>query len=79
MKKKYSQNHKAVTFKIDQVIILYIPKKNHATTDNYQLLCMIKEILYKGRYKLQTKFGILDWLYSTSELNVISSANEEAY
>ena len=79
MKKKYSRNHKVVTFEIDQVVTLRIPKEARATTDNHRLLCMIKEIPHEGRHKLQTKFGILDRLYSTSELNVVPSADQEAY
>lgn len=79
MKKKYSRNHKVVTFEIDQVVTLRIHKEDRATTDNHQLLCMIKEIPHEGRHKLQTKFGILDRLYPTSELNVVPSADQEAY
>lgn len=79
MKKKYSRNHKIVTFEIDQVVMLCITKEDHATADNYRLLCMIKEILHEGWHKLQTKFGILDQLYPTSELNIVPSADQEAY
>ena len=75
MKKKYSRNHKVVTFEIDQVVTLRIPKEDRATTDNHCLLCMIKEIPHEGRHKIQTKFGILDRLYPTSELNVVPSAD----
>lgn len=79
MKKKYSWNHKVVTFKINQVVTLRILKKDCATTDNHWLLCMIKEIPHKGRHKLQTKFCIFDWLYPTSKLNIILLTDQKAY
>ena len=75
MKKKYSRNHNVVTFEIDQVVTLRIPKEDRATTDNHRVLCMIKEILYEGRHRIQIKFDILDCLYSTSELNVVLSVD----
>lgn len=40
---------------------------------------MIKEIPHEKQYKIQTKFGIFDWLYPTSELNVVFLINQETY
>ena len=79
MKKKYSRNHNVVTFEIDQVVTLRIPKEDRATTDNHRVLCMIKEIPHEGRHRIQTKFGILDCLYPTSELNVVPSVDQDTY
>lgn len=79
MKKKDSRNHNVVIFEIDQVVMLRIPKEDRATTDNHRLLCMIKEIPHEGRHRIQTKFGILDRLYPTSELNVVPSADQDTY
>ena len=75
IKKKYSRNHNVVTFEIDQVVMLRIPKEDYATTDNNWVLCMIKEIPHEGRYRIQIKFGILDCLYPTSELNIVLSVD----
>ncbi len=79
MKKKYFRNHKVVIFEIDQLVTLRISKGNRATTDNHRLLCMIKEIPYEGQNRIQTKFSILDRLYSTIELNVVPSVDQNAY
>ncbi len=40
---------------------------------------MIKSIPYEGRHQIKTKFRILDRLYSTGELNVIPSVNQDSY
>ncbi len=79
MKKKYSRNHNVVTFEIDQVVTLRIPREDRATTDNHWVLCIIKEIPHEGRYRIPTKFGILDRLYPTSELNVVPSVDPDTY
>lgn len=60
MKKKYSWNHNDEIFEIHQMVTQYIPNEDCAMTDNYQLLCMIKEISYKRPNRIQTKFSFLD-------------------
>ncbi len=40
---------------------------------------MIKSILYEERHQIQTKFGILNRLYHTGELNVILSVDQHGY
>ena len=40
---------------------------------------MIKSIPHEGRHQIQTKFGILDRLYPTGELNVIPSVDQDSY
>ncbi len=79
MKKKCSWNHNVVIFEIDQVVTLGIPKEDRATIDSHRLLCMIKEILPEEQNRIQTKFGILDQIYPTSELNVVSSVDWDTY
>lgn len=55
MKKKYSQNYQVEIF-IDQLVMLYILKKDFTITNNYRLICIIKKILYQNKYGIQTKF-----------------------
>lgn len=60
MKKKYSLNHNDEIFEMHQMVTQYIPNEDFAMTDNYQLLCMIKEISHERPNRIQTKFGFLD-------------------
>lgn len=40
---------------------------------------MIKENLHYGRHKIQTKYGILDRLVPTNELNAVSLVDQDVY
>ncbi len=79
MKQKYSQNHKAVIFQTEDIVTFRIPKEDRAATDNHRVGVMIKSIPNKRRHKIQTRFGVLDCLYPTGELNVIPSIDQESY
>ncbi len=79
MKQNYSRNHKIITFQPDDIVTLRIPKEDQAATDNYKLVVMIKSIPHEERHQIQTKFGILDRLYPTGKLNVISSVDQDGY
>lgn len=68
MKQKYLRNHQIMVFENIEVVILQIPKKDYAITDNHQLLFIVKKISYKKRHRIQIKFGIFNRLYPTSEL-----------
>ena len=78
MQKKYSRNHNVVTFQPGEIITLRIPKEDRASTDNHRLICMIKSIPHDGRHLLQTRFGVLDRLYPTGELNVVPEVDQIA-
>ena len=47
--------------------------------DNHGVVVMIKSIPYEKRHQIQTKFGILDRLYPTRELNVIPFFDQDGY
>ncbi len=79
IKQKYLRNHKVITFEPDDIITLRIPKKNRTATDNHRVVVMIKKIPHEGHHLIQTKFGILDRLYPTGELNVIPSVDQYDY
>lgn len=40
---------------------------------------MVKEGPYKGKYRIQTKFGIFDHLYSACELHAVLLVDQEAF
>lgn len=40
---------------------------------------MVKGIPHEGRHQIQTKFGILDRLHPTGELNVIPSVDQDIF
>ena len=69
MKQKYARNHKVITFEPDDIVTLRIPKEDRATMDNHRVVVMVKSIPHEGRHQIQAKFGILDRLYPTGELN----------
>lgn len=71
MKQKYSRNHRVIIFQPEDIVTLRIPKEDRAATDNHQVVVMIKRIPHEGRHEIQTRFGVLDRLYPTGELNVI--------
>lgn len=77
MKQKYARNQKLITFEPDDIVTLRIPKEDRAATDNHRVVVMVKSIPHEGRHQLQTKFGILDRLYPTGELNVIPNSNRK--
>ncbi len=79
MKQKYSRNHKVVIFQTEDIVTLQILKEDRAFTDNYRVVVIIKSILHEGRHKIQIRFGVLDRLYPTGELNVISSVDQKSY
>ena len=79
MKEKYEWNPKVITFVPDEIVTICILKEDWAATDNHRVVVMIKSLPHGGPHQIQTKFGILDRLYSTGELNVIPSVNQDGY
>ena len=79
MKQRNLRNHEVITFEQDDIVILRIPKDDRAATDHDRVVVMIKSIPHEGRHQIKTKFGILDRLYPTGELNVISSVDQDGY
>lgn len=75
----YFWNLNVVIFEIHQVVTLCIPKKDHVTINNHWFLYIMKEILHKGRHRIQTKFDIFDWLYLTNKLNINLSVDQDIY
>lgn len=79
MKNKYARNHKVVVFQENDIVTLQISKEDRAATDNHRVVVMIKSIPYEGRHQIQTRFGILDRLYPTGELNAITLVDQKYY
>lgn len=79
MKQKYSRNHKVEVFQNNEIITLQIFEKYLATTDYYWPLFMIKNVSYKRKYRIQTKFDLLKCLYSTIEPNVVPLVDENIF
>ena len=79
MKNKYAQNHKVVVFQENDIVTLRIPKEDRAATDNHRVVVMIQSIPHKGRHQIQTRFGILDRLYPTGELNAVPLVDQKHY
>ena len=65
IQKKYSRHYNIITFQPGEIVTLCIPKEDRASTDNYWLICMVKDISHDWPHLLQTQFGILDQLYPT--------------
>lgn len=79
MKNKYARNHKVVVFQENDIVTLRIPKEDRAATDNHRVVVMLKSILHEGRHQIQTRFGILDRLYPTGELNAVPLVDQKHY
>ena len=54
MQKKYSRNHKVVTFQPGKIVTFRILKEDRASTDNHRLICMVKDISHDAQNLLQT-------------------------
>ena len=78
MQKKYPRNHNVVTFQPSEIVTPCIPNEDRANTDNYRLICIVKDISHQGWHLLQTQFSVLDKLYLTRELNVVPEVNQTA-
>lgn len=65
--------------KMITIVTLRIPKEDRAATDNHRVVVMIKSILHEGRHQIQTRFGILDRLYPTEELNAVPIVDQKYY
>lgn len=79
MKNKYVRNHKVVVFQKNNIVTLRIPKEDHAATDNYWVVVMVKSIPHEGRHQIQTRLNILDHLYPTKELNAVPLIDQKHY
>lgn len=79
MKNKYAQNHKIVVFQENDIVTLQIPKEDRAAADNHWVVVMIKCISHESQHQIQTRFGLLDYLYLTGELNAVPLVNQKYY
>lgn len=68
-----------MVYQENDIVTLRIPKEDRAATDNHRVVVMIKSIPHEGRHQIQTRFGILDRLYPTGELNAVPLVNQKYY
>ena len=71
MQKKYNASHAVVVFKEGDYASLAIPKENRAPTDNLRMSVKVLEAPHRNRYRVQSKYGIIKGLVSTTSLNVV--------
>ena len=69
MVQKYSRKHKIEVFVPGDVIALNLPAGTKTSTDNKRIWAKVIAEEHPGRYRLQTKWGILKTLVPTRELN----------
>ncbi|KAI9707068.1 MAG: hypothetical protein M1836_000028 [Candelina mexicana] len=74
MQKKYDEGHKIVTFCTEDFATLAISRDDCTSTDNTHILIKVIDVSHHNRYQLQTIYDILNRLYSTSNLNIVSEA-----
>ena len=72
MQKEYNASHKVVIFEEGNFALMAVPKENRAPTDNLRLVVKIIGIPKPNRHRVQSVYGIIKGLISTSSLNVVA-------
>lgn len=68
-----------MVFQENDIVTLRIPKEDRAATDNHRVVVIIKSIPHEDQHQIQKRFGILDRLYSTGELNAVPLIDQKYY
>lgn len=66
-------------FQKNDIVTLKISKKDHTATNYYWVVIMTISILHEDQYQIQTKFGILNYLYSINKLKTIPFMDQKYY
>ena len=69
MCKKHDKKSKIISFAIGNIAVVKLPRGTRTATDQRKLFCKVIGCQYTPpRYKIQTKFGIIDRFFPTSQL-----------
>lgn len=69
MCKKHDKKSKVINFAIGDIAVVKLPRDTRTATDQRKLFCKVIGCQYTPpRYKIQTKFGIIDRFFPTSQL-----------
>lgn len=71
MSQKYDNVHKIVTFEVNEIVTLAIPRDDRAATDSTRIVCKVLAVPHFNRHQLQSRYGVLDKFYPTRVLNQV--------
>ena len=78
MQKKYNTSHRFVVFKACDFASLAIPKEDRGPIDNLRIAVKILKASHQNRYKVQSRYGIIKWLFCITLLNVVPEQHNAA-
>ena len=68
MVKKYNTNKRVRTFDVGEKVSLKVPRVDRHATDDKRLPCYVLEVPCENKYRLQSKFGVLNRLYPACDM-----------
>jgi hypothetical protein len=78
MKRRYGKAHRIEVFGVGDIVTVSINRLDRAATDDNRLFAKVIQVPKENRYQLVSVHGVLENLYSVSELNRVPDAAAEA-